>query len=387
MSDAHQSLRVAIACGGTGGHLFPGIAVAEELRKRGGHASLLISAKDVHQQAVKDVHGMEILTLPAVGLSRFNLPGFAWRFSKSYFQARRSFLRNPPDCVLGMGGFTSAPPVLAARRAGATTFLHESNTIPGRANRLLARFVDGAFIYFEQTAALLNTPRIECVGMPVRRPFLEPIESDAARASLGLKTESPVLLVMGGSQGASGVNDLVLSSLPLLRAALPSLQFIHLTGTRDLEKVRAAYAAQNVPAVVRAFIPDTCRALAAADAAVSRAGASSLAELAARQLPSLLIPYPLAAADHQYFNAKAFVKSGAARMIDQQHATPELLSREIVELIGRTDSRDAMRRALGRWSGRDAAAAMAERILNWPAPGPLPPGDHVEPQKMEAVHA
>jgi UDP-N-acetylglucosamine--N-acetylmuramyl-(pentapeptide) pyrophosphoryl-undecaprenol N-acetylglucosamine transferase len=379
---------VAIACGGTGGHLFPGIAVAGELRRRDCQVALLISAKDVDQQAVKGLGGVDVVTLPAVGLTRGSFAGFAWGFLKSYVQSRRYFHARSPQWVLGMGGFTSAPPVLAASRLGATTFLHEANTIPGRANRLLARCVDGAFVYFEQTAALLRAGQIECVGMPVRREFLEPADRAAARAALGLQAHAPVLLVMGGSQGAAKINELVVTSLSKLRQALPALQFIHLTGDRDLETTRAAYAAQNRRAVVRGFMAEMGQALAAADAAVSRAGASSLAELAARQLPSVLIPYPRAAGNHQYYNARAFAQSGAARVVPQQSATPELLAREIIELIGRPHDRAAMRRALAAWHGRDAASTIAERILNWPGRlQALPPGARLNSQKMEVLNA
>ncbi len=147
---------VAIACGGTGGHLFPGIAVAEELKKRGCWIALLISPKEVDQQAVKSANGMEIFTLPAVGLQNRNYFSFAWSFWKSFRAAQKIFKQHQPDAVLAMGGFTSAPPVLAAKKFGAKTFLHESNTIPGRANRFLARFVDEAFVGFPEAAARLN---------------------------------------------------------------------------------------------------------------------------------------------------------------------------------------------------------------------------------------
>src|SRR3984957_767790 len=139
---------IAIACGGTGGHLFPGLAVAEELKQRGCAVALMISPKDVDQQAVKFAQGMEILTLPAVGLQNRNYLSFALSFWKSWRAAQRIFKSHPPQAVLAMGGFTSAPPILAAKMCGAKTFLHESNTIPGRANRFLAGHVDEAFVGF-----------------------------------------------------------------------------------------------------------------------------------------------------------------------------------------------------------------------------------------------
>jgi UDP-N-acetylglucosamine--N-acetylmuramyl-(pentapeptide) pyrophosphoryl-undecaprenol N-acetylglucosamine transferase len=266
-----------------------------------------------------------------------------------------------------MGGFTSAPPVLAGRRSGAKTFLHESNSIPGRANRWLAPFVDCAFVYFPTAAAGLRARRAQVVGMPVRPQFRTPLTPRDARQSVELSPESPVMLVMGGSQGASKLNSLVLEILPQLAEAMPDLQFMHLTGKSDLEKVRVGYAARNARAVVCDFYGDMGTALAAADVALSRAGASSLAELAARQLPSVLIPYPTAADNHQYFNARAFVQSGAARMLQQETATGAQLTGEILDLLRDTLKRSSMQRALASWDTPGAAADIAEKILNWNA--------------------
>ncbi len=148
---------VAIACGGTGGHLFPGLAVAAQLKQRGGDVALLISPKDVDQEAVKSAAGMEIFKLPAIALQSGNYFGFALSFVKSLFASRKIFNRRRPDAVLAMGGFTSAPPVFVAKDTGIKAFLHESNTIPGRANRILSRFVSGAFTGFPEAAARLKT--------------------------------------------------------------------------------------------------------------------------------------------------------------------------------------------------------------------------------------
>jgi UDP-N-acetylglucosamine--N-acetylmuramyl-(pentapeptide) pyrophosphoryl-undecaprenol N-acetylglucosamine transferase len=355
-----------IACGGTGGHFFPGLAVAEELRRRGCLVTLMVSPKDVDQQAIASISGMGSVTLPAVGLNRGGWISFVSGFWKSYQLARRLFARQQPDIVLAMGGFISAPPVAAGRRCGARTFLHESNSIPGRANRWLAPWVDGAFVYFSTAAPRLRAKRVEVSGMPVRPQFFHPLTETEARMALGLKPNPPLLLVMGGSQGAARVNDLALAAIPLLRQAVPDLQFMHLTGARDLEKVSASYQARNVPALVRSFFDEMGTALAASNVAVSRAGASSLAELAARQLPAVLIPYPTAADNHQHFNARAFVQSGAARMLQQETATPEQLANEILSLL-RDTNRSAMRQALSAWHAPGAAAHIAERILHWNA--------------------
>jgi UDP-N-acetylglucosamine--N-acetylmuramyl-(pentapeptide) pyrophosphoryl-undecaprenol N-acetylglucosamine transferase len=294
---------IAIACGGTGGHLFPGLAVAEQLKLHGCDVALLISPKDVDQQAVKSASGMGVFTLPAVGLQNRNYFSFAGSFLKSLFAARNLFRQRQPEAVLAMGGFTSAPPIFAARNLGARTFLHESNTIPGRANRLLARFVDEAFVGFPETAARLPARKVTPTGTPVRPQFHERAAA-GCRAQLGLDGQRPTILVVGGSQGASGLNTMVLSALTLL--GQKKWQWLHLTGPGDFEKVKAAYAGLGIAAVVKPFLAEMDLALGAATAAVSRAGASSLAEIATLHLPSLLVPFPAAADNHQFFNARVY---------------------------------------------------------------------------------
>ena len=371
---------VAIACGGTGGHLFPGIAVGEELRKRGCKVLLLLSSKEIDLKAVQwhamqSVKGFVKWHLPAVGLQNRNYYSFALSFWKSFRMARILFKAERPDAVLAMGGFTSAPPVLAARKLGAKTFLHESNTIPGRANRFLARFADEAFVGFPEAAARLKVRKVTTTGTPVRPQFWrgeatdEPAHGDArpaktaqCRTALGLGPDRPVILVTGGSQGASGLNEMILSSLPLL--AEKNWQWLHLTGANDFEKVKAAYAARGISAIVKPFLAEMDLALGTATAAVSRAGASSLAELAAMRLPSLLVPFPAAAGNHQFFNARAFETTSAARLLEQKDATPEKVAALLRELIENEKARTGMQTALARWHAPRAAEQIAENILS-----------------------
>jgi UDP-N-acetylglucosamine--N-acetylmuramyl-(pentapeptide) pyrophosphoryl-undecaprenol N-acetylglucosamine transferase len=353
---------VAIACGGTGGHLFPGIAVAEELKKGGCQTALLISPKEIDQQAVKGARDGKIFILPAVGLQNRNYLSFAWSFWKSLRAARIIFKERVPHAVLAMGGFTSAPPVLAARKIGAKTFLHESNTIPGRANRFLSRFVDGIFVGFPETAGCLKSCKATVTGTPVRPEFLRPgVSIDKCRTTLGLDRALPTILVVGGSQGASGLNEMVLSALPLL--ASKSWQWLHLTGATDFEKVKATYAAQKIRAIVKPFLAEMDLALPAATVAVSRAGASSLAEIAAIRLPSLLVPFPAAADNHQYFNALAFERSGAAKLLEQKHSTPEKVAAILGELVEDEAARSRVKSALAQWHAPKAAEQIAGNIL------------------------
>ena len=261
-----------------------------------------------------------------------------------------------------MGGFTSAPPVLAARKFRAKTFLHESNTVPGKANRFLARLVDEAFVGFPEAAARLRTNQTFVTGTPVRPQFSQcAIRSPESAIRLGLDPGLPTMLVVGGSQGARGLNDLVLSALPLL--AEKNWQWLHLTGANDLEKVRSAYAKLGLKAVVKPFLAEMDLALGAATACVSRAGASSLAEIAAMRLPSVLVPLPTAADNHQFYNAAAFEKDGAARLLHQNNSTPETVASVLTELVTDESVRSKMQAALTQWHAPDAAEQIAERML------------------------
>jgi UDP-N-acetylglucosamine--N-acetylmuramyl-(pentapeptide) pyrophosphoryl-undecaprenol N-acetylglucosamine transferase len=363
MSTANPfSTRFAVACGGTGGHFFPGLAVARQLRERGGEVSLLISPKDVDQKSVRAASGLDIITLPGVGLQRGGAWSF-WRgFGKSYLQAVRHFRLRPPVAVLGMGGFTSAPPLLAARSFGARIFLHESNTIPGRANRYLSWLVDRAFTGFPVAADRLHTRKVTVTGTPVRTEFAVR-EPAACRVELGLDPEQPVVLVMGGSQGASAINNLALQVLPLLVGQLPGVQWLHLTGSVDFEKMKAGYAGVQARVRVLDFLDRMDLALGAATVSLSRSGASSLAEIAAMEVPSILIPYPAAMDNHQYFNAWAFKDTGAARAVEQKDARPEALANWIAELAGPGAARESMQRALRAWQRPAAAEEIAGLML------------------------
>ena len=417
---------VAIACGGTGGHLFPGLAVAEQLQKRGCAVVLLVSPKEVDQEAVKSARGMEIFTLPAVGLQNRNYFSFAGSFVKSLFATRKIFRQRRPAAVLAMGGFTSAPPIWVGKDFGAKTFLHESNTIPGRANRILARFVDEAFVGFPSAAARLRARKVTTTGTPVRAgfvaagvsPAVEPGilsggpgleiaqsskqsalnpggwmppstagETPAAtcRAALGLDPKHPVVLVMGGSQGASGINDMILSALPSLGNRAAAWQWLHLTGPNDAEKVKQAYAARGFKAVVKPFLAEMDLALGAATVAVSRAGASSRAEIAAMRLPSLLVPFPAAADNHQFFNARAFETTGAARLLEQKNATPAKVAALLCELVEDPAARAKIQAALAQWHAPKAAEQIAESILSacWSSSFSLPAKDRLKPELQQ----
>lgn len=377
---------VAIACGGTGGHLFPGLAVGETLQARGVDVLYLVSGKEVDQQAVRGLPADQVATLPAVGLGGRGVFAFGRGFLKSWREVRRLFRTRRPGAVLALGSFTSAPPVLAGWRCGAATFLHEANSIPGRANRWLAHVVDEAFVYFPQAAERLWHERIHTVGMPVRAAFQTAGRPDPAgcRAALRLRPADPVLLVTGGSQGARALNELMVRTVPVLRLWEPRLQVLHLTGKHDCAAVRQAYLAQSVPALVRPFLTEMELALGAATAVVSRAGASCLAEIAALRVPALLVPLPSAADNHQFHNARAFADTGAARRLDQAGATTEKLVWELRALLREEPLRAGLRQALVRWHTPAAADRLADVLatavgLRDPAPHPARPKPGARP--------
>jgi UDP-N-acetylglucosamine--N-acetylmuramyl-(pentapeptide) pyrophosphoryl-undecaprenol N-acetylglucosamine transferase len=365
-----------IACGGTGGHLFPGMAIGEELLRRGCDVTLVVSPKEVDQQAVKTVQGMAIATLPAIGLTRGRLLQFCKGFRESFVRSRALLRERPAQAVLGMGGFTSAPPLLAAKACGAATFLHESNTIPGRANRWLSHIVHQAFVGFPSAAGRLHRTNVVTTGTPVRAQF-EATSAESARMALGLDPNRPVLLIMGGSQGASGINELMLQGLPILAQTVPEMQYLHLTGPDDLERVGRAYAHYGLKAVARPFLSEMEMALGASTVAISRAGASSLAELAAMRVPVILIPYPAATDNHQYHNARALADVGAAVLLEQVAATGEKLAIMASNLLRDNDARKMMSHELERWHSPRAAELIADKMLAlMTAMGLCGPGDY-----------
>ena len=362
MSMNPPAKRIAIACGGTGGHLFPGLAVGDALVARGCEVMLLVSPKEVDQTAVKSAYGMEVESLPVIALSG-NLPRFATGFWSSLSQCRKLFRDNRPDAVLAMGGFTSAPPVIAGKLIGARIFLHEANAVPGRAVKLLAPLADEVFVQFPTAMPRVLSTDIRATGLPVRSA-MEPIEKADARTALGLADDQPVLLVMGGSQGAQSINQALIDSLPHLVKAVPGLQFIHLTGSGSVEPVRQAYEALGLSAVVRPFLTEMEYALGAADLALSRSGASSLAEFSAMELPAILIPYPTAVDDHQRLNARSFVDLGAARCFHQKQLTPNLLVSQLSELFGSPAKLEAMAGAMKQWKSAQATEEVVQRIFD-----------------------
>jgi UDP-N-acetylglucosamine--N-acetylmuramyl-(pentapeptide) pyrophosphoryl-undecaprenol N-acetylglucosamine transferase len=356
-----------IACGGTGGHLFPGLAVAEELHQRGHEVLLLVSEKEIDAVALRDHPQFRREKLPSIGMPALLSPAFP-RFLKrswdSFSTCRRLYSRYRPVAVLGMGGFTSAAPLLAARTQGIPCFLHESNAIAGRANRLAARWADRVLLGIKDCEASFAGRACSVTGTPVRRDLGALIPKEQARVSFGLDPENPTLLVMGGSQGAAGINQLLFRSAPSLSefrdAGGRPLQVIHLTGERDDHLAAINYQREGIRIHVSAFHHRMSEAYSAADLVVSRAGAASLGEISQFGLPSLLIPFPFAAEQHQHRNAEAFRDAGAAEMIEEKEADPAAFALLIRNLLEDGRRRERMAAAAAAVLTHGAATLVAD---------------------------
>ena len=365
MENSKKNPLTVIACGGSGGHFYPGLSVARKLYNAGCDIILVVTEKEVDQVVTGAEHGIRVERMPAVGFSKEHFFRFFINFFKSYRKARRLFASEHPGAVLGMGGFSSAPTVLAAPKKNCKSFIHEGNSIPGRANRLVAPFVHTCFIHFPDSASMLRSHRKLVTGMPVRDVFV-PMNDDGVRGcrmALGLNPDLPTLLVMGGSQGARAINHIMRDSLKKLKKKMPTLQIIHLTGKNDYAEIKKSYETKGIQALVKEYFSEMELAMGAATLIVSRSGASSLAESATMGVPSILIPLPSAADNHQYFNAAAFEKTGAAVLLKQDTLTPDIFTGKVIELLRDGKRRLAMKKALSEWHEQEAAETVARQII------------------------
>ena len=357
-------MNFVIAAGGTGGHLFPGLAVGEVLLARGHRVMLIISEKEIDALATEGRSEFRIERVPGVGMqskSPVALAKFALKFRAGLNQVKALYRDFAPSAVLGMGGFTSTAPILAGRSRKIPTFVHESNAIPGKANKLNGRLVKRVLIGFEECAQFFPAGKCEVTGTPVRTSLTERLDKAKALAAFALAPGRPTLLVMGGSQGAHGINQALIHALPQL-AATP-LQVIHLSGRQDETLMRESYAKAGIPAFVAAFWHRMEEAYSAADFTIARSGAASLTELSQFALPGILIPYPFAAEDHQTFNAKIFERAGAAALLQERETTGETLAKKLLWFLDDPIRLAAASAACAKLAPQDAAARVADVLL------------------------
>lgn len=350
-------MKVVVACGGTGGHAFPGIAVAEELRRRGHEVSVWISGRDIESSVLKSWTG-EVFSTGAKQLTAHN----ALSILASIMRCRKAMKRMKPNVLLAMGSYSSLPPVIAARSRGVPIVLHEANTVPGKAVDFLSRFASRVAISFEMTAKFFKKVKTVMTGLPVRNEIANGTRFDFIPA------DAFTVFVTGGSQGAHAVNLLMSEALTMLKRELDRRQdrrllyVIHQTGAKDEAFVKDSYSKAGIPARVKAFETAMADAFASADVVVARAGASTCFELAACGKPALLIPLPSALRDHQHFNAEAFAAKGAADEGMQSRLQPRQVCRYLMQKLDHPEQLAAMSEKMKTLATLDAAEKVADVI-------------------------
>ena len=353
-------MRVLIAAGGTGGHIYPGIAVAKEIMRRHADSEIKFvgTARGLENKLVPQA-GLELSLIDSAGLKSVGVAARARGLlvlPKSLRQARALIKEFRPDVVIGAGGYVSGPVLLAASFAKLPTLVMESNALPGWTNRVLARFIDKAAVSFEAALPFFRGKGV-VTGNPVRREFFEIQEKrrDPSRLSV---------LIFGGSQGAHAINQAMVGALPLLGDVKNKLRVTHQTGEADYEQVASGYTNESwsAQANVRKYIDNMVAAFAEVDLVICRAGATTTAELIAAGKASLMIPFPFAADDHQRKNAEAMAAAGAGKMILQQDLSPQRLASEIATLVGEPEKVTAMEHAARMLSRGDAAAKVVDLI-------------------------
>lgn len=352
-------MKVLIAAGGTGGHIYPGIAVAKEILRRDTKSKVLFvgTARGLETKIVPD-NGFELALINSVGLKN---TGFAGKVKslmilpRSFFEARRLIKNFQPDVVVGAGGYVTGSVLLTASLMRLPTLVMESNALPGFTNRRLAPFVTKAALTFEEAAKFFGKKAV-VTGNPVRQEFFDIPPKNRENNKFSL-------LVFGGSQGARAINSAMVDALKNLHDYKNILQITHQTGEADFETVEKGYAENNWrTAEIRRYISDMMSEFAKTDLIISRAGATTCAEVAAAGKAALMIPLPTAADDHQRKNAEALVSKGAARMILQKDLTGESLARKIVELIEKPEKITEMEIAAQKMAKADAAKATVDLI-------------------------
>ncbi|HVG21933.1 MAG TPA: undecaprenyldiphospho-muramoylpentapeptide beta-N-acetylglucosaminyltransferase [Blastocatellia bacterium] len=354
-------MRVIIAAGGTGGHIYPGVAIAHEFKRRDPDAEILfvgtprgLESKIVPREGFK----LELIQIGALkGVSIFEKAKSLGQLPTSFVSALRILKRFKPNVVIGVGGYSSGPTLLMASLLRIPTMVVEPNAMPGFTNRRLARFVDGAALTFDD-AQKYFAGRGVVTGNPVRGDF--------AHLKKKERGEKLNVLIFGGSQGAHAINMAVVGALPILAAKNDLLAITHQTGERDFDAVKGGYLEAGFEgADVRPFIHDMARHFERADVLICRAGATTAAEVAAAGKAAIFVPFPFATDDHQRKNAEAFERAGAGRLILQQELTPERLAEELIRLIENPSEISRMEEAsrkLGRPDSAERTVDLAMKI-------------------------
>jgi UDP-N-acetylglucosamine--N-acetylmuramyl-(pentapeptide) pyrophosphoryl-undecaprenol N-acetylglucosamine transferase len=352
-------MRAILAGGGTGGHVIPALAIAQELQKTYGAEILFIGTARGIENRLVPAAGFSLRLIEVGALNRVSLATRLKTFfglPRAVWAARKMLAEFEPDVVIGVGGYASGPAMLAAIWKGTPTLAFEPNVVPGFANRVVARWVSAAAVHFQETAKYFR--HAEVTGVPVRQAFFDIAEKTAQH-------EQPTLLVFGGSQGAHAINQAMTQCLPELMKQAPGIHIIHQTGERDYTDAQAAYQRAGASAEVFAFINDMPAFFARADLVLCRSGASTVAEIAAAGKPAIFVPFPRAADDHQRVNAQALERAGAAVVLEETKLDDVWLVETVSSLLGDSARLKRMSEAARSLAHPNAArdiAAMAAKL-------------------------
>jgi len=358
-------MKVVIAGGGTGGHLFPGIAVAEELKRRDASAEVIfIGTEHGIEASIVPREGYPLRYVRAEGVVGKSLIGKMRGGIKtllSFYDSRTLLRQLRPDALIGLGGYASFGPLLAGSLMSIPTVIMEQNSVAGSANRILGRIVDVICVTYHESISFFPKNKTYITGNPVRQEILS-ASREAAYELFGLERGKFTIFVFGGSSGAGKINSAVCGAFTHLNDLREHIQFLHQTGKNEFETVREIYRKWGFKGTVAAFIHRMAEAYAVADLVISRAGATTLAELTAVGRPAILVPYPFAAGNHQEMNAQRLAEMGAARVIFDHELDPETLARNIRELFGDPGMRHEMERSSKSLGKPDAAQKVVEIV-------------------------
>lgn len=356
-------MRVLMAGGGTGGHIFPAVAIAERIKEIDPEAEILFlgSGERMESRIVPKL-GFRFVPIRSAPLPRkpsikaiSSLVELARGF-RGAVEVMKSFR---PDVAVVTGGYVCAPVSVASGLLSVPLFIQEQNALPGLANRMAALWAEAVFLGFEEAAELLPRGKAVVTGNPIRK--LTRVGREEALSKLGLCPDLRTVFVMGGSQGAGSINEAVIGALNRLREL--KAQIIHQTGARDLERVQEAYKLAGIKAVVEPFFEDMGLIYSAADLMISRAGGMTIAEMTSFGLPAILIPFPHAAGDHQRLNALSLQRAGAAILIPEDELYPSKLAEALESILSDEEKLSRMREASLRLGRPGAAAEIVEIIL------------------------
>ena len=364
--DAAQGRHYFFAGGGTGGHIYPALAVAEQITKQNDGSSILFfcSSRDIDSRILSK-SGYEFLPLPAIGLSKSprQLMQFCMQLVKSYYFVKHILTPHRKDAVIiGTGGFVTAPVVFAAKALNIPIHLINVDSVPGKANRVLARYAEKVFVQFEQSRPHFPNRDVQVVGCPLRSDFQSPSRHKAF-SDLALEEGKKVLLVTGASSGAANINNAMLSILPELVDFADQWQIVHLTGILHIDEVKQAIEGLDITYHAVDYYDDMPSLLAAADVVVGRAGAVSIAEFAAAGVPAICLPYPYHKDKHQTKNAQVLVDGGAAVIVDDNTESPAQTARDLLVALTDLLASESKRTAMAAVARDIGTTDAAERIL------------------------